>query len=65
MNLLVNVQKEICEAAELVEENENDSEYVMGNLVNALGTLQLATATIRHEGEDWAGIAIARKNAKR
>jgi hypothetical protein len=65
VNLLGTVRNTIAEAVALVEKNESDPEFIMGNLQNVLGTLEIATRAARREGEDWAGYANARNRPRR
>lgn len=61
VNLLGTARNAIAEAVALVEKNENDPEFIMGNLQNVLGTLEIATRATHREGADWTGYANARK----
>jgi hypothetical protein len=65
VNLLANAQAALAQAVALVEKNENDPEFIMGNLQNVVGTLEIATRAARREGEDWTGYANARRRTRR
>jgi hypothetical protein len=65
VNLLANAQIALAQAVALVKKNENDPEFIMGNLQNVVGTLEIATRAARREGEDWTGYANARLRTRR
>lgn len=60
VNLMVTAQAALAEAVALIEKNENDPEFKMGNLQNVVGTLEIATRAARRDAEDWTGYANAR-----
>lgn len=65
VNLLGTAQAALAEAVALVKNNENDPEFIMGNLQNVVGTLEIATRAARREGEDWVGYSTARNRTRR
>jgi precorrin isomerase len=65
VNLLEIAQTALAEAVALIEKNENDPEFIMGNLQNVVGTLEIATRAARREGEDWIGYSNARNRTRR
>jgi hypothetical protein len=65
VKLMAKAQAALTEAAALVEKNENEPEFVMGNLQNIVGTLEIATRAARREEEDWSGYFAARTRTRR
>lgn len=65
VNLIGTARNAIAEAVALVEKNENDPEFIIGNLQNVVGTLEIASRAARREGEDWTGYANARRRTRR
>ena len=65
IDLMATARNALSKAVALVKKNEKDPDFIMGNLQNVLGALELAHLASHREGGDWAGYAAARNRKSR
>lgn len=52
--------KDLSETVANIEATEDEPEFVMGNLKNVVGTIEMAARAARDDGQAWKGYADAR-----
>lgn len=60
---LRNAQATVDEAKRLIETDENEPNFLMGQIPNLSGMLELAQIATRREHEEWSALANARERS--